>query len=254
MIRFAGYFPGTALFSVILLTASTGFGQSPSTPIQMEISSLLNDRVVFTAAGGELQPAQHSVDTSSESALITHGAAEKLQAGEINALPDNDLFSGNERHPAIKLHYAQAGSQVHRITARTGRFSFEVPPNRYRRLQLFFISAQGGTPLEIHLIYADGGNGKRETVAPDFYNPPPNDDPRWFTLTGNLGKVNLQGRMIEPDHHALHGFDLNPDPTKKLLKVEVIKLDSASVLNFFGATGLIAESGHSKSSARRKHR
>jgi hypothetical protein len=246
-----------ALIPTLLLPAAGVVGQaSSSTAVQIDVSSLLNDRVVFTQQGGQLQPARHGLDAGDSSVLITKGAATVAQSGELTALPDNDLFAANDRHPAIKLHYARpdGGAQVRRTAARSETYSLDVPNQRYRRLQLFFISAQGETPLAVELFYADGTIGKRTATVPDFYYLPKNEDPRWFVLASDFGKVNLQGKMTEATHHYLHGFDLNPDPTKKLLKVEIAKQDSGSVLNFFAATGLIAESGSSKSKARKSHR
>jgi hypothetical protein len=243
-----------AISTILLLPAMMAAGQN--TPVQIDISGLLNDRVIFTQLGGQLQPALHALDTSDKSALITREAAASAQSGELTALPDSDLFAETSRHPAIKLHYAQSGSslQVHRSAARNETYSFDVPNQRYRRLQLFFISAQGETPLAVRLIYADDATGQRTASAPDFRSLPSNSDPRWFVLTGDFGTVDLHGKVTEAAHHYLDGFDLNPDPTKKLLKVEITKQDSSSVLSFFGATGLIAESGSSRSKTRRARR
>jgi hypothetical protein len=49
--------------------------------------------------------------------------------------------------------------------------------------------------------------------------------------------VNLNGSMTEAVHHFIHGFNLDPDPAKVLKSVTVVKKDSGSVLNLFGATG-----------------
>jgi hypothetical protein len=235
----------------LLLAASDVAGQRSIEAVQIDVTSLLNDRVVITAKDGVLQPALHSTDTWADSVLITQSAAELAHSGEMTALPESDLFAANDHHPAVKLHYAQAdgGAQVHRSAARSETYSFAVPGQRYSQLQLFFISAQGETPIEVHLYYADDAVGKRYATAPDFFNLPKNSDPRWFVLTGDFGKVNMQGKKMEAAHHYLHGFDLNPDPTKKLLKVEIVKLDSSSVLNFFGATGRTAHSGGAKKRA-----
>jgi len=248
------FFPWSLRISAaLLLPAMMAAGQN--TPVQIDVSSLLNDRVVFTQQGGQLQPAQHALDAGENSALITREAVAVAQSGDLTALPDSDLFTATSKHPAIKLHYAQSGGpQVHRSAARSESFSFDVPGQRYRRLQLFLISAQGETPLAVRLLYADGAIGQRTTSVPDYRSLPSNSDPRWFVLTGDFGTVNLHGKVTEAAHHYLHGFDLNPDPTKKLLKVEITKQDSGSVLSFFGATGLIAESGSSKSKARRTRR
>ncbi|MDR3792819.1 MAG: hypothetical protein P4L03_05495 [Terracidiphilus sp.] len=228
-----------------LLVATSLFAQSGATLVQIDVSSVLNDRVVFTQHEGQLQPAQHSLNVTDGSALITKGAAVVAQSGELTALPDNDLIPANIRHPSIQLHYAQTngGAQVHRTTARTETYGFPVTPQCYGQVQLIFASANGETPLVVQLYYSDGTVAKISTTVPDFYFLPNGEDLRWFALVSDFGKVNLKGKMTETTHHYLHGFDLRPDPTKKLLKIEIVKQESNSVLNFFGATGLVAASG-----------
>ena len=234
-----GIFLGTALAAVLASAQS-----SKTTAVQVNIDSLLNARVVITAHDGQLQVANHALDSGDVSILITQTASEVSASGKLTALPDSDLFAANERHPAVKLHYAQpdGGAQVHRSAERVDTYSFAVPSERYAQMQLFFISAQGATPLSARLFYADGSSEKRSTRVPDFYFLPTAEDKGWFVLADDLGKVDRKGKMTEATHHYIHGFDLNPDPTRKLLKVEVSKEDSESILNFFGATGVLAQS------------
>jgi hypothetical protein len=229
------------------------FAVTKANNVQIDVSSLLNDRVVFTEQDGKLQPALHSLDSGDSSVLITDGAAAVAQSGALTALPNSDLFAANGRHPAVKLHYAQpdGGFQVHRSAARTDTYEIPLAGQRFRQLQLFFASAQGETPLLVKLTYKEGNVGERTTTVPDFYFLPKAEDPRWFVLVGDFGKVNLQGKMTEAKHHYLHGFDLNPDPTRHLLKIEITKQDSGSVLNFFAAEGLVAEA--SAHSGKRSH-
>jgi len=233
--------------------AKDPFAVDKANTVQVDVAKLLNDRVIFTAQDGKLQPALHAVDSGDQSVLITEGAAVLAQSGTLTALPNNDLFAADKRHPAVKLHYAQpdGGPQVHRTTARTEAYEVALTGQRFRQLQLFFIGAQGETPLMVHIYYKQGKVGERTTTVPDFYFLPKVEDPRWFVLTGDLGKVNLAGKMTEATHHYLHGFDLNPDPTRGILKIEITKQDSGSVLNFFGATGQVAEVSEHKSTHRR---
>jgi len=206
--------------------------------MQVDVSAVLNDRVVFTVEDGKLDPALHAVDHGRKSVLITKGAAALADSGTLVSLPDSDLFAAIERHPEVKLHYAQAGSQVRKITASTESFAFDVPSAKYSQMQMFFISAQGESPISVKLSYADGSSDERETTVPDFYFPKPKvDDPRWFILVDNFGKVDMDGKMTEKDHHYIHGLDVSPSPDKVLVKVELTKLASGSQLTFFGATG-----------------
>jgi len=256
---FPGYAYGVAALFCLSLPGfcqKDPFAVTKANTVQIDVAGLLNDRVVFTQQNGNLQPALHALDSGDASVLITETAAKVAQSGTLKALPDSDLFAGNGRHPTVKLHYEQAdgGSQVRRSTARTETYEIPLAGQRFRQLQLFFASAQGETPLVVKLYYREGNVGERTTNVPDFYFHPKAEDPRWFVLTGDFGKVNLQGKMTEATHHYLHGFDLNPDPTRHLLKIEITKQDSGSVLNFFGAEGLVAEATGSKSRARKSRK
>jgi hypothetical protein len=108
-------------------------------------------------------------------------------------------------------------------------------------MQLFFISANGPTPIVVKLQYANGSSERRATLVPDFYFLLKPTDKDWFVLAEDFGKVNKKGKMTESVHHFIHGFSLNPDSTRVLQEIEISKEDSKSVLNLFGATGRLAE-------------
>jgi hypothetical protein len=93
----------------------------------------------------------------------------------------------------------------------------------------------------VKLEYADGSSELRATRVPDFYFLPTATDKDWFVLAEDFGKVNLKSKMTESVHHYIHGFNLNPDPTKVLQQIEVKKENSDSVLNLFGATGSLSD-------------
>jgi hypothetical protein len=209
--------------------------------VQINISSLLNARVVFTERGGRLQPADHSLDRADSSILITKSAAEISGAGKLNTLPDSGFFAADAEHPDVQLPYGIVGGnpQVHQSTEKTETYSIPVPPNHYAQMQLFFISAAGPTPTAVKLQYADGSSEERTTLVPDFYFLLKPADKDWFVLAADFGKVNLNGKMTESVHHFIHGFSLNPDSTKVLRQIEITKLDSKSVLNLFGVTGTL---------------
>jgi len=214
-----------------------------STAVQIDLGKLLNTRVVITQKDGQLQMADNSVDHETSSFLITKSAAEISKAGKINPLIDSGFFPANEKHPDVQLAYGTAGGgpQVHRSADRTETYSFPVPTNHYAQMQLFFISADGPTPVSIKLQYADGSSEQRVTLAPDFAFLPKATDKGWFLLAENFGKVNRQGLMTESVHHFIHGFDLDPDPTKVLQQIEITKENSKTVLNLFGTTGKLSD-------------
>ena len=211
--------------------------------VQIDLGKLLNARVVFTQKDGQLQPADHSLDRGTTSVLTTQSAAEVSKAGKIVPLPDSGFFAANQEHPDVQLAYGTAGDgpQVYQTTAKTETCSIPVPTNHYSQMQLFFISAQGPTPISVKLLYADGSSDERVTLVPDFYFLLKPADKGWFVLAENFGKVNKKGLMTEYDHHFIHGFNLDPNPAKVLQQVEITKQDSGSVLNLFGGIGRLSD-------------
>jgi hypothetical protein len=233
--------PGSCLLAIVLFAFQcAGAEPAQATAVQINLDQQLNARVVITQKEGRLQLVDNALDTGG-SILITKTAAEVSKAVNIKPLPDSGIIAANDRHPEVKLHYADgdAGPQVHRISARTETCSIPVPAHHYRQMQAFFISANGPTPISATLHYADGSSQKQTTQVPDFFFLPAATDKAWFILVNDFGKVDKNGKMTETDHHYIHGFDLNPDSGKVLQKVEITKENSGSVLNLFGLTGTL---------------
>jgi hypothetical protein len=217
----------------------------PGKPVSVQIAlgKLLNVRVIITQEAGRLQLADHGLDRGDSSILITKSAAEVSAAGKLNPLPDSGFFAADENHPDVQLPYGTAGGgpQVHQSSEKTETYSIPVPLNRYGQMQMFFISAAGPTPISVRLQYADGSSDLRTSQVPDFFFLPDAADKRWFVLAGDFGKVNQRGKMTESVHHYIHGFNLDPDPTKMLQQIEISKENSKSVLNLFGVTGKLSD-------------
>jgi hypothetical protein len=228
------------LACVLLTGGCAMFGPAKPSAVQVDLGQLLNARVVITQKDGQLQMMNHGLDHD-DSILITKSAAEVSHAGKLNPLPDSGFFAADTEHPDVQLPYGIVGGgpQVHRSPDKTETYTVPVPQNHYRQMQLFFISAAGPTPISVKLEYADGSSEQRTTLVPDFYFLLKPTDKDWFVLAADLGKVNSKGLMTESVHHFIHGFSLNPDPSKKLQSIAITKLDSKSVLNLFGVTGTL---------------
>jgi hypothetical protein len=227
------------VFNVLLTGCGSVSGSAKPPAVQVDLGKLLNARVVITQDHGRLQMADCALDRGDSSILITKSAAEISGAGKLNPLPDSGFFTADNDHPDVQLPYGIVGGgpQVHRSPDKTETYSVPVPPNHYLQMQLFFISAAGPTPISVKLQYADGSSDLRVTQVPDFYFLPKAADQDWFVLAADFGKVDRKGQMTEAVHHYIHGFDLNPNPTKVLRQIEISKESSKSVLNLFGATG-----------------
>jgi hypothetical protein len=230
-------------FCVLLTCCCAAADSAKPSAVQIDLEKLLNARVVFTQKDGHLQPADHSLDRGDSSVLITQSAAQLSKAGKLNPLPDSGFFAASTNHPDVQLPYVTTGGgpQVHQSPGKTETYPVPIPPDHYVQMQLFLISAAGPTPISVKLQYVDGSSELRATRVPDFYFLPTADDKDWFVLAEDFGKVNLKGKMTEPLHHYIHGFNLNPDPAKVLKQIEVTKESSDSVLNLFGATGSLSD-------------
>jgi hypothetical protein len=228
---------------VLITSCGTMTHSAGPSAVQGNLGKLLNARVVITQKDGQLQLADYALDRGDTSILITKSAAEVSgAAGKLNPLPDSGFFAADTEHPDVQLPYGivDGGPQVHRSPDATETYVVPVPEKHYRQMQLFFASAAGPTPISIKLQYADGSVDQRDTLVPDFYFLLKPTDKDWFVLAADFGKVNRKGQMTESVHHFIHGFNLNPDPAKRLQQIEITKLDSKSVLNLFGVTGTLA--------------
>jgi hypothetical protein len=207
--------------------------------VQIDISQLLNARVIITAKDGTLQFADHSLDNAPKSILITASAAEATQAEKIIPLIDSGLFPANDRHPEVQLPYGKVGDgpQVYRSKQNTEMLEVPVPADRYAQMQLFLISSMGATPLAVTLKYADGSSDERTLIIPDWFLKPKPDDAGSFALADNFGKVDMKGKTVEHDHHYIRGFNLDPDKSKTLKQMVITKKPSKTVLTLFGITG-----------------
>jgi hypothetical protein len=230
---------GVLLTGFLLIQRATA--EPPATQpaaMQVDISKLLNARVVITEKNGTLQLSDHALDHGN-SILITAAAARVSDAGNLNPLSDSGLFPATDTHPDVQLPYAAAGDgpQVWRSDAATEKLAIPVPPAHYDKMQLFFISANGSTPISVVLHYSDGSTDTRKTTVPDFYFLLKPADRGWFTLAEDFGKVDAKGKMTEVRHHFIDGFNVDPDAAKELTQIELTKEQSKTVLNLFGVAG-----------------
>lgn len=227
------------LSGVLLAFHCAGAATAPPSAVQVDLSQQLNARVIITQKDGQLQSVDHALDFGNSILITTKAAEVSKAAGKLNPLPDSGFIAADARHPDVKLNYADGdgGPQVHRMADRTETAVIPVPTNHYRQMQVFFISANGPTPISVTLHYANGSDESQTNLVPDFYFLPAATNQNWFVLVDDFGKVDKNGKMTEVNHHYIHGLDLNPDSGKVLRQVELTKENSRSVLNLFGLTG-----------------
>ena len=212
--------------------------------VQLDVRLVLDGRAVTTLTGtNALVPWTKGIDGGGHADGYMTAEAAAVN-GDLNAhaLPGDGSFAANDAHPFVKLNFSNADGKNPQVrsVARAGEFSFAVPTNRYQRLLVFMTSAEGPSHLNFTLTYADGTVEPRPVLLPDYYNAPAPGDTNTFCLATNLAKWNAAGRMVERDHHNIHGVVIRPDAGKVLVSVRVEKT-APGYLVFWGATGVTAD-------------
>ena len=128
--------PNTNVASVVATAPVSGSGA-----VQVDVSKLLNARVVTTLTGGQVIPLQINIDGAG--GVATQAAATSLNGKAETAVPDDGTFPANADHPEVVLHFSNAdgtGFQVRRMPQEE-EFSFDVPPKNYAKMILCFTAA-----------------------------------------------------------------------------------------------------------------
>jgi len=214
--------------------ASSDLNAPPA--VQIDVKSLLNARVVTTFSDGKVVPLAIALDGAG--GVATAAAAQALGIDNPHTVPDDGHFPANADHPDVVLNFSDAdgsGPQVRRMGP-PDDFAFDVPPNNYAKMFLFFTSgAAGPAPLAFTLTYQDGSSEVHNEVCPDWWTELKGPDKDVIYLAANLAKFGTKNKVLEKDHHNIWGLDIHPDPSKVLVKVAVHK--TKPLVCFWGATG-----------------
>jgi hypothetical protein len=230
-----------AFLTINLLSVHAQDSNAPRT-VQVDVSKLLNARVVATFTDGKVVPLQTSVDGAG--GVATAAVLTAMGSDNPHSVPDDGTFPANADHPEVVLHFSNAdgtGFQVRRLPHEE-EFSFDVPPKNYARMFLCFTSgAAGPAPLKVTLTYQDGSTEERDIVCPDWWNnlddkTNPNKDVVYVAF--NLAKWGASNKVMEKDHHNIFGIDVRPTPGKVLTSIKVHK--TRPLVCFWGATGVPA--------------
>lgn len=211
----------------------------PARTVSLDVSGLLNARVVTTVSKDALVTWNKGVD-GTWSGLATRRAADWMGSASRVALPDDGVFLANSLHPRVALHFSNddaTGSQV-RYTERNvaERYSIEMGGKPFQEVFLFFMSAFGTSEITLELAYADNSTEVRRLAIPDWASTPAESADQ-FLLAKDLAKWGPKNTELEKDHHALMGYRVTPDRLKPLSRISVQKPASKTSLTFWGATG-----------------
>ncbi len=210
----------------------------PAEPVQVDVTGLLNARVVTTFTDGRVAP--FSADIDGTGGVVTMAAAKSLGGDPAHALSDNGIIPPETDHPRIVLHYSNSDEvnlQVRRM-AKPDDFSIAVPAQAYAKMLLVFTSAGPG-PAKLHftLSYQDGSTDERDEVCPDWRKSLEGISADCVVLSSGLAEWSKK-KMLEPGNHAIFALELRPTPDKVLVSVAVHK--TKPLVCFWGATGVPA--------------
>jgi lysophospholipase L1-like esterase len=210
-----------------------------SRTIQFDVKSLLNARMITTWSNGKLVCWNKGVD-GTWSGLATRSAADLMGSKDKVALPSNGTFEANAFHPKVVLNFSDAdatGNQV-RFTDKNiaDSYSFPVAPNCYSNISLFFMSAFGSSEITIEITYSDKTTQLKKYTIEDWAWRIEENETKYF-LAANMAKWGNAYTELEKDSHYLMAINIQPDITKKVVKITVNKPISETTLSFWGATG-----------------
>lgn len=210
--------------------------------IQIPVKSVLNTRPVTTLYKNHITTWTIGIDGNGVSdGYLTEEAALFVGDKDLQALPNSVLIAENNRHPPIQLHYDNKDSKSNQARYLRGKdeFTFNIPPQKYEKLFLFFTSAEGESHLTIEFLYTNSSE-TFELNVPDYYADIANDDPIFFYVLHDLAKWDRTNKMKEENHHNIDGAELSPN-INKILKAVKISKSLKGYLVFWGATGVLTE-------------
>jgi hypothetical protein len=226
----------------LLQGADTPSASATNAPpvVQVDVSKLLNARVVTTLTDGKVVPMDSNVD--GVGGVITQAAATALNNTNPHTMPDDGKFAANADHPEVVLNYSNANGKDNQVrrSQTEDEYSFDVPPGNYAKMFLFFTSgASGPATLQFVLTYQDGSTENRTMVVPDWCPGSRPGSKDCFNLIANLAKWGKNNTVLEKSNHNIFGLDLHPAPGKVLTQIKVHK--TRPLVVFWGATGQLAK-------------
>ena len=145
-------------------------------------------------------------------------------------------------HPEVVLHYSNSdgvSKQVISLSDEEG-IKFEVPSGKYSKLFLAFTSVRGASHMKVDLQYADGVESKTFELR-DCYADLPASDSNSCYLAHNLAKWDKANHMQEKDHHNIDLLNVQPDPKRNLIQIQITKTKEITQLTLWAATAVIAK-------------
>jgi hypothetical protein len=190
-----------------------GAYEASSTPFN--ITALLNADVVINSSG----QSGNAIDGSNY-AYMTASRAAARGVGSGAGLPDNGTFPADGNHPAVQLYSVDAseGNNV-RLSVAGQSYTIPVPNRQYAQAQLFAVCTEGAATMTFTLHYSDASTDTRVMVVPDWTSGGPGSDE--FYLTSGLARESNGDHAVQSVNASIFGLNLNPNPAKTLVSIDV---------------------------------
>lgn len=201
-----------------------------ASPAQIDLASVfLHDTVAASVAGGSSFPPLTSMD-GSHYVLMT-----ATFAGTFTGLPDDGRYVADANHPDAQLAWRDGSSAPNSVIlndpiAGIDEVTFPVVPTQYTHLQLYFVSTEGASQVQVVRTYGDASSTTASFTAPDWFATPASPI---FTVQSGLARWN--GTARSSGAARLMGTDLPVDGTRTLASITV-RTTGPGRLVLYGAT------------------
>ena len=214
--------------------ASDASAISFDNPVQIDVTTVLTANTVVTTTPLPTGVLLTSMDKTGWD-FVTNAKAKQKDPTYVG-LPDDATFPAVVGvHPFIKLHWNNAVDQLNsRVVQDATPFTFPVTPAVYSRLQVFGVSTEGATTINVVITYSDASTSTGvDLQIADWFNTPTSDQ---FTVISGMNRIDngitWDTRMIP----GIFGSNVTPDPTKSVASV-TIKNTGSGYFVFYGAVG-----------------
>lgn len=212
--------------------AADASGNAFDNPVQIDVTSVLTANTVVTTT-----PLNGFTLTSMDKTnydFLTNSKAQQLSVTGAG-LPDDASFGAVAGvHPKVKLHWSNTLNQLNsRVVMDSTPFTFAVPQANYSQVQIYGLSTEGSTTINVLVTYADNStNGTGVTLAiSDWFNDPSVDQ---FALIDNLDRIQGGTVLDAVKNPGIFGSNLNPDTTKAVKQITVTNKGTGYFV-FYGA-------------------
>ncbi|MCB9685877.1 MAG: thrombospondin type 3 repeat-containing protein [Alphaproteobacteria bacterium] len=190
---------------------------------------LIHDTVVNDGNGLDLT---RDVMDASGFDFLTQSVATAAGAALGQGLPDDGFFPADAQHPDLQLGWSNDDDGPNSRILRQGEsLAFAVPPGSYTHLQLYALSTEGASTIQVVVTYDDATRDSQAITVRDWY-----DDvvtANQYQLVNGLDRYGNLG-WTDANDPCLYAIELNPDPARLVVSVDVSQ-PSTDWFVFYGA-------------------